>query len=216
MTGTSPRPVILPAPDPTRRRISLRRQGPDGARDVVGHLLAANADWLVVQPEDRPAVWVPRGEATAIREVPERPVLAGSGAEQVERLLERGLPASARARLGGWVLRRGDGADPGWVLGAGDPGMPFAAALTAAGEWAGGPIRLRVVAGSGTERDAVAAGFASTAEAVVLVAGLLPAPRGPARRDAVFVVVDADDRDALALHASQGLVEHHRHRYLAR
>ena len=216
MTGAPQGPVILPAPDPTTRRISLRRQTPDGVSDVVDHLIAANADWLVVLPEDRPAVWVPRGEASAIREVPERLVLASSGAEQVERLLERGLPASARARLGGWVLRRGQGdADPGWVLGAGDPGMPFAAAVAAAEEWVGGALRLRVVVGGETEREALAAGFAPVGEAVVSAEAPL-VPRGSARTDAAFLVVDADDTAALARHSAQGLVEHHRHRYLAR
>ena len=73
--------TIIPAPGLDATRVSIRRRRPSGAlSDVVGHLVAANDEWMVVLPEDRGAEWVPRAEAEAVRKVPERTVLPASPA----------------------------------------------------------------------------------------------------------------------------------------
>ena len=75
-------PRFLPAPDAETQRVSLRRRRDGGAlSDVVGHLIAANDEWMVVLPEDRAEVWVPRGEVESVRKVPERVVLPASDAD---------------------------------------------------------------------------------------------------------------------------------------
>lgn len=156
-----PKRVIVDAPTEQTKRVSLRWDSPDGARDVVGHLIAANADWLVILPEDRGPVWVPRPEARNMRDVPERKVLPASAPEALQRVLDKTWPGSRRARLGGWVLRQGAGSS--WransVLAAGDPGVEFAEAHRLAAEWAGGPVRLQVVIGSPTQAQGKAAGL---------------------------------------------------------
>ena len=176
--------MIIDLP-PGAPRLTLRWNSPQGARDVVGHLVAANHEWFVLLPEDRPAVWVPRAEASGVKEVPERTVLPASPPEAVERVLDRMFPGLRRARLGGWVLREGH-----WrtgransVLAVGDPGLPFAEALEAAEEWYGRRPQLQIVLGGVVEEEARAHGLEVKAETLVVVAridDLAAAPLGDA------------------------------------
>ncbi len=162
---------IVPAPDASSRRISLRRRQPGGAlSDVVGHLVAANHEWLVVLPEDRGAVWVPRAEVETIREVPERVVLPASSAEPLERALDPTWPGLRRARLGGWLLRQGRGVTgrANSVLAVGDPEVPFEEALSLAREWYEGPVTLQAVVGGRRAAEALAAGFVAAKPTIVM------------------------------------------------
>lgn len=156
MTGKA----IVDAPTQDTRRVSLRWERGSDLTEVVGYLIAANDEWLVVLPEDREAVWVPRHQAKALREVPPRLVLPASGPEAVQRVLDATWPGIRRARLGGWVLRKGPGSSfrASSALAIGDPGRNFEAASALADEWAGGPLPLQVVIGSTAQREGRAAG----------------------------------------------------------
>lgn len=162
---------ILPAPDDSTSRVAVRRETASGrASDVVGHLVAANDEWLVILPEDRGAVWVPRAEAAAIRRVPERMVLPASDGEGLERVLDRTWPGLRRARLGGWVLREGRGVTgrANSVLAVGDPELPFPDAVAAADEWYAAPSVLHAVTGGRAAEAAAGHGFVMRRPTVVL------------------------------------------------
>ena len=165
--------ALIPAPTRDATRVSIRRRRPSGAlSDVVGHLVAANDEWMVVLPEDRGAEWVPRAEAEAVRKVPERTVLPASAADALERVLELTWPGLRRARLGGWTIRVGRGKTQraNSVLAVGDPGMPFADATIAANEWAGRDLPLQAVRGSRVADEALALGWEAASPTVVMVA----------------------------------------------
>lgn len=170
--------IEVPAGAP---RISLRSTGPDGrAKDVVGHLVAADANRLVVQPENRPAVWLDRATVDGIRRVPERAVLPASPPDAMQRMLDHTWPGLRRARLGGWVLRDGNEhtSRANSILVGGDPGMPWAEAVELADDWRGRPSILQVVLGDPVIAPAVAAGFRLTGPTVVMVARADDLPPG--------------------------------------
>lgn len=175
-------PQLTPAPDAGTARVSIRRVLPSGApSDVVGHLIAANDEWLVVLPEDRGAVWVPRVQAASIRRIPERTVLPASDGEGLERVLDRTWPGTHRARLGGWVLRRGHGVTrrANSVLAVGDAEAPFGDALVAVEAWYEGAATLQAVEGSATQRAAAGHGLVAVDPTLVLTRRLREPPGGP-------------------------------------
>lgn len=154
-------------------RVSLRRLDRMGrASDVVGHLVAANDEYLVVLPEDRPEIWIPRGEARNIRRVPERTVLPASPPEALERMLDRTWPGTRRARLGGWVLRQGSGRTKraNSVLVAGDPGLSVRDAVAEAERWYGARPVLQVVVDDPAAAELVGNGYEAVALSLVMVA----------------------------------------------
>lgn len=170
--------IEVPAGAP---RITLRRTDPDGrASDVVGHLVAADADRMVVQPEDKPAVWLDRATVRGIRRVPERAVLPASPPDAVQRMLDHTWPGLRRARLGGWVLRDGNGytSRANSILIGGDPGMPWDRAVELADDWRGRPSILQVVLGDAVIAPARAAGFWLVGPTVVMVARADDLPPG--------------------------------------
>ncbi|MFD0866971.1 hypothetical protein ACFQ06_14305, partial [Tessaracoccus lubricantis] len=78
-------------------RISLRHLDEEGrASDLVGHLVAADDDRLVILPEDKPAVWLQRSMVRNIRRVPERTVLPASPPDALQRILDRTWPGVRR------------------------------------------------------------------------------------------------------------------------
>lgn len=165
-------PRFLPAPDAETQRISLRRRRDGGAlSDVLGHLVAANDEWMVVLPEDRAEVWVPRGEVESVRKVPERVVLPASDADGLERVLDRTWPGLRRARLGGWILRAGRGVTgrANSALAVGDPELPFEEAAAAVERWSKAPAKLQAVVGGRPFEEALAAGFVAAKETVVMI-----------------------------------------------
>lgn len=156
-------------------RVSLRRvDGAGRASDVVGHLVAANAEQLVVLPEDKPALWLPRAEVRTLRSVAERTVLPASPAGALQRILDGTWPGLRRARLGGWVLRSGTGRTKraNSVLVTGDPGLPWLDALAAAAGWLGKRPTLQIVADDPIIPRALASGFEAVTPTIVMVARL--------------------------------------------
>ncbi|MHA6511189.1 hypothetical protein [Tessaracoccus sp. Z1128] len=186
-------------------RVSLRRVSEGAVGDVVGHLLAANDQWLVLLPEDRPAVWVSRAEAESIRTVPERTVLPVSRPDDVERALQRMRPAARRARLGGWWLT------DAVTLAIGDPGMPLDEALAAVEGWSGAPARVRCVA------DGPVAAFAEMDLRVRHTTVVLTADADPAGRPGAVPLtrgwaldIDSTDVEALAAAVAAGFTQRYR------
>ncbi|WP_077686054.1 GNAT family N-acetyltransferase [Tessaracoccus aquimaris] len=153
--------------------------------------MAANQEWLVVLPEERGAVWVPRPEVETIREVPERVVLPASSAESLERALDPTWPGLRRARLGGWVLRQGSGVTgrANSVLAVGDPEVPFEEALSLAGGWYEGPVTLQAVVDGRRAAEALAAGFVAAKPTIVQTRSVA----GPPAADPEVVGEDAPD-----------------------
>jgi len=187
-------------------RLSLRWLSGGVARDLVGHLLAANDQWYVVLPEDEGPVWVPRGETEAVRRVPPRTVLAASRPADIERALERSRPSGRRARLGGWLLRDGH------ALAVGDPGMPLDEALVAVAGWCGRPVLVRTLPGDIAEalqergcRVAQAAAVFTAASQTAPMRAAVPLTRGWAAE------VAADDPEGREAALGAGFVE----RYVA-
>ncbi|MBK7821673.1 MAG: GNAT family N-acetyltransferase [Tessaracoccus sp.] len=210
--------TIIPAPGLDATRVSIRRRRPSGAlSDVVGHLVAANDEWMVVLPEDRGAEWVPRAEAEAVRKVPERTVLPASPADALQRVVDLTWPGLRRARLGGWTIRTGRGRTQraNSVLAVGDPGMPFLEAVAAANDWAGTQLLLQAVVGSRVAEEALALGWRAASPTVVMVADAASlsssSPTDAAPEDALSeqlasagsapaVLVDSPDEEWLAVY----------------
>lgn len=195
---------------PEAPRVSVRRVHDGGAEDVVGHLLAANDQWLVVLPEDRPEVWIPRHQAEAVRQVPERTVLPVSRGADLERALHRARSAGPAVRLGGWRLDRRA------VLAVGDPGLPFAEAVAAAEGRLGHPAQLRVLGEAWPE--AAALGFRPVAVRLVTTTeapGPHPGETYPLARGWVGDV-DAGDPAAVDAARGTGFTLRHRATILAR
>jgi ribosomal protein S18 acetylase RimI-like enzyme len=198
--------TVIPAPTLDATRVSIRRRRPSGAlSDVVGHLVAANDEWMVVLPEDRGAEWVPRAEVEAVRKVPERTVLPASAPDALERVIELTWPGLRRARLGGWTIRLGRGKTQraNSVLTVGDPGMPVAEASAAANEWAGAALPLQAVLGGRTADEARALGWTAVSPTVVMVAEASTLAF-PSRRDGT---ARADDPAGSGPESGYGRVE---------
>ncbi len=187
--------IEVPAGSP---RVSLRHLDRDGrATDVVGHLVAADAERMVVLPEDKPAVWMERSRVHHIKRVPERTILPASPPDALQRMLGRTWPGLRTARLGGWVLRAGRGrtSRANSILVGGDPGMPWPEAVAMADEWLGKPATLQVVLGDPIIGAAQAEGYRLVGPTVVMVARSDDLPY-----DHVEVkVADRPDEDWLAI-----------------
>lgn len=116
-------------------KVVVRRVAGDRLADVVGVLVDAGPDLLVVRRRDGSRVEVPRSDVTALKTVPAAPrdVLA------LEEVAALGWPAPETRRLGRWLLRAAEG----WtgrgnsVLPLGEPGLPLDEALAAVTAWYG-------------------------------------------------------------------------------
>ena len=112
--------------------------------DVVGQLVAADADRLVVLTRHG-EVRVPRSLVTASKEIPPRPSRRGAphlalSVEDLQRVMVGAWPAMETEQLGDWLLRasRGFTNRANSVVTAGSPGMPVPAALDAVERWYAG------------------------------------------------------------------------------
>lgn len=200
-------PPLVPAPAPGARRVSLRRRLPasegPGAGDVVGHVIAEDADSLVLLPEASGPVVVPRASITALREVPEQAVRPSSSADKLERLLDRTWPGVERYRLGGWVLRRSGGVTmrANSVLVADDPGFDRERAVDIARRFyaeRGLPLALQVVLDPSGGVGGLPPGQGSwtlKSTADVLVADLRRLPSPPALANADDATSADPERD---------------------
>lgn len=91
-------------------RVSLRHVTSDGtASDLVGDLVQADDEQLVLLPAGRGPVVVPRHQVRAMRTVPPRVVRPSSGVDDLQRLMAEGWPGTEQVRLGGWTLHAGQG-----------------------------------------------------------------------------------------------------------
>jgi GNAT superfamily N-acetyltransferase len=122
----------LPAPDPL-----------SGATltDVVGVLVHADGEHLLVRTR-RGEVGVPRESVTVVKELPPAPSRRGAphlalSVEDLERVMVGAWPAPDTEHLGDWLLRAAGGFTrrANSVMTAGDPGLPYAAAVDAVEAW---------------------------------------------------------------------------------
>src|SRR6185437_12927275 len=131
----SVRPSMPPmsAANPVGHKVVVRRVAERGYTDVVGVLVDAGPEFLVVRRRDGTLVEIGRAAVAAMRPVPAAPrdVLA------LEEIAALGWPAPETRRLGRWLLRAAEG----WtgrgnsVLPLGDPGLPLDDALAEVTAW---------------------------------------------------------------------------------
>lgn len=175
-------------------RVSLRRRLADGgAGDVVG-VLTASTPQVRIQPEWAPEARLDPADVIAVRAVPDPVIRPSSAIPKLAWVMDQGRPGPERERLGGWVLRRGDGsggpADS--VLLLGDPGLPVPPAVDAAETWyrrRGLPPLFqldRPSPGSPREHpcpqvdaELTARGYRTRADVLVLVTQLVPVTQLP-------------------------------------
>lgn len=92
------------------RRVSLRQVALDGtAHDLVGDLVLADDQRVVVLPAGRGPVELPRSQIRAMRWAPARVVRPTSRVDDLVRLSALGLPGATTVRMGGWSLHVGQG-----------------------------------------------------------------------------------------------------------
>lgn len=179
-----------------RRVVLRRRAGERDGRpiftDILGELLEAGSR-LVIRRPNGSTVAVPSSEVHRLRPVP-------PGREEILALEEtaaQGWPAPETERLGGWLLRAGEGwtrrANSALLLG--DPGMPVEAALDRVRAWyaeRGLTARLAVPLPAMAPADHVAArtGWTQDVDVEVLTAPITPAPLDPEVR--IATTPDAD------------------------
>lgn len=174
-------------------RVSLRHVDDGGqAHDLVGELVLADDERVVVLPAGRGPVEVARSAIRAMRQVPPRVVRPSSGVDDLERLMAEGWPGTEQVRLGGWTLHAGGGftkransAHP-----TGDPGRSLDEALLAVQDFyahRGLPARVLLAArdlasdepGAVLDRDLAARGWQPSETAVAMTLDLHHADHPP-------------------------------------
>jgi len=104
--------------------------------DVLGELVALDAERLIVRTEGGPELTIAVGNVTAAKRVPSRPARY-SEIIALELVAQRCWPAPEVDRLGDWYLRAAEG----WTnransaLPLGDPARPLPEAIDACAEW---------------------------------------------------------------------------------
>ena len=164
----------------------LAASGRPELTDVIGRLVGAEQDTLLVERRDGSRVPVERSAIVALRRVPDRPVrrrrAADVDAEDLTAITSRGWPAVETERLGDWELRAAAGftGRANSVAVTGRPGVDDDAAVQQVVDW----YRARsltptaqVVIGSPAEEVFVARGWGRA---------------GGARPGAVALVADLD------------------------
>lgn len=165
------------------RRVVIRRHAGerDGRRlysDVLGHLVEAGPDTLVVRRADGSRVSVPRAEVHRLKPVPERRVTTRD-ILAVEEVSARGWPAPETEWLGRWLLRAGGGVTgrANSVLPLGDPGVALPEALRHVRAWYAErhlPTRIQVPlpARAALDAELAARGWQTERAALVLTGGV--------------------------------------------
>jgi len=179
-------------PDAEGRRVVVRHavggRGPSGGpamTDVVGRLVEVTQHEAIVERRDGSLARVPLSDVVTWKVVPDRPrrtrPATSFSADELSRITSRGWPAVVSEPLGEWELRVSGGftGRANSVAVHGDPGMPFADALTAVVGFYidhGTAPRAQVVIGSDHEPAFLDAGWAPGAGtrpgAIVQVADL--------------------------------------------
>ncbi len=190
---------------PLGRRVSLRHrlrtESAAGGRplltDVVGTVLAADADTVTLRRANGSPVVVDRADVVALR------LLAHGGpprrlsGEQLQRVTADGWPASVTEPLGDWLLRAAVGftGRANSVCVGGDPGLPVEQALARVRSFYAGhglPAKAQVVTGSEREGELTAAGWRPDRPGRVLVLTATVADALAARPPAGAVPVRSD------------------------
>lgn len=116
------------------RRVTVRYRDGDGARDVVGRVLAVST-LVSIEQRDGTVVDVPVASIILWRVAPDRPLrsrrAAAVTADDLGRVTAIGWPAPETVEIGDWQLRAADGfthrANSALVVG--DPGVTFTDAV---------------------------------------------------------------------------------------
>lgn len=201
------------------RRVVVRHLLPDGsATDVVGELVQLGEEEVAVQPDDGPQVLVARAGVVAAKPVPPRQVRPTSSADAVQRVADLGWPGVERARLGGWVLRAGNGftGRANSALALGDPGLPLPAAVDAVEAFFTGrglPPKLQVPFGlhelpdptTGPDAEVARRGWSHDEPTLVMTADLRRLGPGAAPGSGASVPVSLEpDEEWLAAYRYRG------------
>lgn len=191
------------------------------ATDVLGQLVACDADVLEVETESGRRVRVPAERVVAARPVPprpspRRPTERGApriAADALQRVCGEGWPARTVQPLGDWLLREAAGftGRANSVLPVGDPGRPLTQALAAVEAFYAAhhlPALALTVIGRPAERQLLDAGWEVTRDpepVLVQVASVASAQRsgrttpGHSRGPAVDLL-DAPTDDWMAVY----------------
>lgn len=138
---TSPRPLSTRWQDLVGQRIVVRVRSATGLRDVLGDLLEATDDRLLVRTR-RGEVDVDTAAITAGHPVPPAPVRAAPphraiSVGSLELVMAQHWQAAEQDWLGGWLLRATGGFTnrANSVLAIGEPGMPMDVAVLEVQDW---------------------------------------------------------------------------------
>jgi ribosomal protein S18 acetylase RimI-like enzyme len=209
-------------------RVVVRRRLPDGsATDVVGTLLAADADALLVAT-GAGEVPVPVDDVIVAKAVPPRPSRRGPAhlalsVPDLEDVMADGWRAPDTAwlgRPGGWLLRAAEGftGRGNSALPIGDPGMPPDAALAEVTAWyAARGLPPSVVLAeplppgdharpptSGLRAALEDAGWVERTPTLVMVAAARAVPPVGLSEDLTLTLADTPDDEWLALYRYRG------------
>ena len=210
-------------PDQVGERVSVRRQlpagSPAGAGDVVGTLVAATAQRIVVRGRDGTDTTVTRDSVVAARTVRGSAVRLRRAADVDPAVLERvaalGWQPAQSLRLGGWTLRAAHGftGRANSVLPLGEPGPPLDEAVERVVAWyaeRGLRARFQVpLPWAGDLDEALAArGWEPLTPTHVMVADVTDAARavapGSDGGDVSVAVTSTPDDDWLATYRYRG------------
>jgi len=184
----------------TGRRVTVRRQRPDGMlSDVVGTLEQIDDTHLWVRRRGGDLTVVDRTTVRAVRLVPPPPPRRlRASVEEVEAVGASCWPAGRTVSLGGWLLRSADGVSrrANSVVITGPPDRPVDQALTRVEEF-------YAAAAPGGLVPQVQVPVGHPLEAELAAAGWVPEP-GPPPEGAVLVQVAAVD-DALGALGALGI-----------
>jgi N-acetylglutamate synthase len=138
---TSPSPPDTRWEDHLGHRIVVRVHGATGLRDVLGDLLEATGDRLLVLTR-RGEVEVDRAAIVAGHPIPPAPTRAAPphralSVGSLELLMAQHWQAAEQDWLGGWLLRASGGftGRANSVLAVGEPGMPMHVAVLEVSDW---------------------------------------------------------------------------------
>ena len=200
----------MSATDPVGHKVVVRRAADRGHTDVVGVLVDAGPEVLVVRRRDGTLVEIGRAAVSVLKAVPAAPrdVLA------LEAVAALGWPAPESRRLGRWLLRAAEG----WtgrgnsVLPLGDPGLPLDEALAEVTAWyseRGLPGRFAIPTPAREALDAALAerGWSSYNPTAVLTADVAVTLRRLPRADPRVTVEPEPSADWLSLYHYRGTTE---------
>ena len=200
----------MSASDPVGRKVVVRRLVDRGQTDVVGVLVDAGPEVLVVRRRDGSLVEIGRTAVSALKAVPAAPrdVLA------LEEVAALGWPAPETRWLGRWLLRAAEG----WTgrgnsaLPLGDPGLPLDEALAEVTGWYGerglpGRFTIPTPAREALDEALAERGWSSYNPTAVLTADVAVTLRRLPPADPRVTVEPEPSADWLSLYHYRGTTE---------